>query len=95
MFIDEVSMIGCRLLLKISQALNNAKENQSPFGGINIVFTGDFAQLPPVGDPCLFSHIDTYKIATPQGQQNVFGKLLWLSIKTVVILATSGKHVIT
>ena len=86
LFIDEVSMIGCRLMLKISEALNDAKENQSPFGGMNIVFAGDFSQLPPVGDTRLFSQINTHDIKTRQGQENVFGKLLWLSVKTVVIL---------
>jgi len=86
LFIDEVSMIGCHLMLKISQALNDAKENQSPFGGMNIVFAGDFCQLPPVGDACLFSQINTHDIKTRRGQDNVLGKLLWLSVKTVVIL---------
>lgn len=86
LFVNEVSMIGCRLMLKISEALNDAKQNNLPFGGINIVFAGDFAQLPPVGDARLFSKINTYEVKTLQGQQNVFGKLLWLSVKTVVIL---------
>jgi len=86
LFVDEVSMIGCRLMLKISEALNDAKENQSPFGGINIVFAGDFSQLPPVGDTRLFSQINTHNVKTRQGQESIFGKLLWLSVKTVVIL---------
>ena len=86
LFIDEVSMIGCRLMLKISQALNDAKENQSPFGGMNVVFAGDFSQLPPVGDARLFSQINTHDIKTRRGQDNVLGKLLWLSVQTVVIL---------
>ena len=86
LFVDKVSMIGCRLLLKISEALNDAKQNKSPFGGINVIFAGDFTQLPPVGETRLFAHINTHDIKTTQGQQNIFGKLLWLSVKTVVIL---------
>jgi hypothetical protein len=86
LFVDEVSMIGCKLLLKISEALNDAKQNESPFGGLNIIFAGDFSQLPPVGETRLFAHINTHDIKTTQGQQNIFGKLLWLSVKTVVIL---------
>ena len=86
LFVDEVSMIGCQLMLKISEALNDAKENQSPFGGMNIVFAGDFSQLPPVGDTRLFSQINTHDVKTRRGQESIFGKLLWLSVKTVVIL---------
>jgi hypothetical protein len=79
-------MIGCRLLLKISKALNDAKQNQLPFGGLNRFFAGDFAQLPPVRETRLFSHMNTHDAKTLQGQQNMFGKLLLLSVNTVVIL---------
>jgi len=86
LFIDEVSMIGCNLMLEIHEALCEAKESTQPFGGINIIFAGDFAQLPPVGDTRLYSHINTNTVGVGKGQRNVFGKLLWLSIDTVVML---------
>ena len=89
MFVDEVSMIGCNFLLQISEALIEAKGNTSAFGGINIIFCGDFAQLPPVGQTRLFARIDTRGLArcgTTRGQNTVLGKLLWLSVKIVVIL---------
>jgi hypothetical protein len=86
LFVDEVSMIGCHLLLKIHKALCAAKENTKPFGGINVVFAGDFAQLPPVGDTRLNSRINTQKSATNRGQNEIYGKLLWLSIDTCVLL---------
>ncbi|THU92916.1 hypothetical protein K435DRAFT_622394, partial [Dendrothele bispora CBS 962.96] len=79
-------MIGCNFLLKISKALSDAKHNTSPFGGINIIFAGDFAQLPPVNDPRLFTHVKTTEVGTTRGQSNVFGKLLWYAIDTVVFL---------
>lgn len=86
LFVDEVSTIGCRLLLKISEALSDAKQSQLPFGGMNIILAGDFAQLPPVSETRLFSHINIHDAKNVEGQQNVFGKLLWLSMNTVVIL---------
>lgn len=87
LFIDEVSMIGCKLLLQVSEALGMAKGNKStPFGGVNVIFAGDFAQLPPVGQSRLFSHLNTATVGTKRGQDNVFGKLLWLSVRTVVLL---------
>lgn len=92
LFIDEVSMIGCRLLLRISEALSDAKQNPSPFGGINVIFAGDFAQLPPVGESRLFSHINPHDAKGIQGQQNIYGKLLWLSVTTVVILTENMRQ---
>jgi len=87
LFIDEVSMIGCCFLLQISQALTEAKQNTSAFGGINIILAGDFLQLPPVGEARLFSHINTARVNTKRGQNEVLGKLLWLSFTTVVMLS--------
>jgi len=89
LIIDEVSMIGCQLMCNISKALSEAKsQNNSPFGGVNIIFAGDFAQLPPVGESKLYSHIrdSTFRSATKICENNVFGKLLWLSVQTVVVL---------
>ncbi|KAJ3836599.1 hypothetical protein F5878DRAFT_505669, partial [Lentinula raphanica] len=79
-------MIGCRFLHRISEALSKAKECKDPFGGINIIFAGDFAQLSPVGDSSLCSRIKTERVSTTAGQNAIFGKLLWFSIKTVVML---------
>jgi hypothetical protein len=88
LFIDEVSMISCDFLTKIHNALVDAKGNTAPFGGINIIFAGDFAQLSPVSGKQLYAHIDTRRCGTTQGQKNIFGRLLWLSVKTVVLLRT-------
>ncbi|KAG1855018.1 hypothetical protein F4604DRAFT_1883288 [Suillus subluteus] len=79
-------MIGCNFLLQISEALTEAKGKTMLFGGMNLITAGDFNQLPPVRQPHLFSHVNTHRVATSQGQNAVLGKLLWLSIDTVVIL---------
>ncbi len=88
LIIDEVSMLGCSLLLDISEALNEAKGNTQPFGGINIIFAGDFCQLPPVAQTRLYSKLDTSRIksASKRGQRDILGKLLWLSVTKVIIL---------
>ncbi|KAF5341971.1 hypothetical protein D9611_001218 [Ephemerocybe angulata] len=84
LFIDEVSMIGCKLLFQISNALVDAKGNTAPFGGINIIFAGDFAQLPPVGQRRLSCKMD--KTRSPKSEEDLGGQLLWHSVETVVIL---------
>ncbi len=50
LIIDEISMLHQRQLALVDQVLKYFKMNQLPFGGIQIVFCGDFFQLPPVGN---------------------------------------------
>jgi ATP-dependent DNA helicase PIF1 len=52
LIVDEVSMLSLKifdLLNKIGQRVRKCPTK--PFGGIQVIFSGDFFQLPPVGDP--------------------------------------------
>merc|ERR1712240_111836 len=46
-FIDEVSMVGSDMLAKINYRLQDILGKSEFMGGISIVCTGDFGQLPP------------------------------------------------
>ena len=46
--IDEVSMCLGVLIDCIDSFLRQVRRNNSPFGGIKIIFTGDLFQLPPI-----------------------------------------------
>jgi ATP-dependent DNA helicase PIF1 len=48
LFIDEISMCSAEFLDKISRYLQIVRRNDAPFGGVQMVFMGDFMQLPPV-----------------------------------------------
>jgi ATP-dependent exoDNAse (exonuclease V) alpha subunit len=48
--IDEISMMHRCQLDMVNQVLKYFKQNDLPFGGIQVIFCGDFFQLPPVGD---------------------------------------------
>ena len=89
-FLDEVSMLACHELYKISSQLAKAlNEHESPFGSINFIFAGDFAQLPPVGGKALYSNIVSTQLnagLTVCDQEAAIGKALWHQITTVVIL---------
>jgi ATP-dependent DNA helicase PIF1 len=50
LIIDEVSMVDGDLFDKLSQVARTIRNNGRPFGGIQLVVTGDFFQLPPVPD---------------------------------------------
>ncbi|MDB5260498.1 MAG: ATPase [Candidatus Nomurabacteria bacterium] len=48
LIIDEVSMLHANFVDMLDRAAKHLRRNESPFGGIQVVFTGDFFQLPPV-----------------------------------------------
>ncbi|KAJ8502956.1 hypothetical protein ONZ45_g11279 [Pleurotus djamor] len=87
LLIDEVSMVGCGLLHDISEALMIAKGSQAAFGGINIIFCGDFAQLPPVKQLALFTQFDSKRCASMKANDALLlGRNLWLQVDCVVEL---------
>lgn len=48
--VDEVSMLDGELFDKLEAIARQIRNNGRPFGGIQLVITGDFFQLPPVPD---------------------------------------------
>jgi len=50
LIIDEISMVDGDLFDKLSQIGRIIRNNGRPWGGIQLVITGDFFQLPPVPD---------------------------------------------
>ncbi|NBO60669.1 MAG: hypothetical protein EBU82_06830 [Flavobacteriia bacterium] len=48
LIIDEVSMMTPELLEKLDLIAKTLRRNSAPMGGIQVVFVGDFYQLPPV-----------------------------------------------
>lgn len=50
LIIDEISMVDGELYDKLEAIARTLRNNGRPFGGIQLVITGDFFQLPPVPD---------------------------------------------
>lgn len=48
--VDEISMVDAELFDKLEAIARQLRNNGRPFGGIQLVITGDFFQLPPVPD---------------------------------------------
>lgn len=48
LIIEEISMLTGETLSMVDTVCCEIKENQKPFGGIQVIFAGDFFQLPPV-----------------------------------------------
>jgi ATP-dependent DNA helicase PIF1 len=49
LIIDEVSMMSQKLFEMLDAIGKAIRKNPKPFGGIQVIFSGDFYQLPPVG----------------------------------------------
>ena len=50
LIIDEVSMMSLKLFELLDNVARSARKCRRPFGGLQVIFSGDFYQLPPVGD---------------------------------------------
>lgn len=50
LIVDEVSMVDADLFDKLETIARSLRNNGRPFGGIQLIITGDFFQLPPVPD---------------------------------------------
>jgi ATP-dependent DNA helicase PIF1 len=89
-FLDEVSMLSCKDMYKISAKLALALSMPHlPFGGMNMIFAGDFGQLPPAigGESvALYSHSIGQSPKSRSDQENAIGQHLWHQVTTVVML---------
>ena len=83
-------------MFKISVQLAKAtNELEEPFGSMNMIFAGDFAQLQPVTGAALYSTNVGTKLASRMSvkkQEETIGKALWHQITTVVILHENMKQ---
>jgi len=50
LIVDEVSMLSQKLFELLAVVGQIIRKNDKPFGGIQLIFSGDFYQLPPVGN---------------------------------------------
>jgi hypothetical protein len=80
--IDEVSMMDAKVIMQLNKNLtlfrgSNKDHDGKPFGGVNMLFFGDFFQLPSV------SKLDLWRTKLGKWQQ---GHDLWSSLNAVVIL---------
>ena len=84
--VDEKSLIHLEMLHWMDERLKQAKGNDKRFGGVHIVFFGDFFQLPPVskgkGQKPLYEPCEKEGNAKPEFVQALRGREAWLSLNT-------------
>ena len=70
--VDEVSMLSQKLFELLNDLGKAIRKNPQPFGGIQVIFSGDFYQLPPVGNN---DDIESIKFCFESPQWNEVFKL--------------------
>jgi ATP-dependent exoDNAse (exonuclease V) alpha subunit len=95
LLIDEMSMVGLTLLGKLNRIICSAKhvDPQVPFGGVNVIFFGDYLQYRPVYDSPLHTDFllpSKMKQGKPPSEKEIqqrVARSLILQINCVVKLA--------
>ena len=79
---DEISMLTTPTTALASEVATKVRSDNAPFGGLNVIFVGDFHQFPPPGKSasCLYANETSHTTAA-------IGKAIYLQFETVVILS--------
>ncbi len=79
--VDEVSMLSLKLFNMLNEIGKAVRGNFKPFGGIQLIFSGDFYQLPPVGDK---DEVDTQRFCFESDEWNsVFHRDCQIELKKI------------
>ena len=83
LIVDEVSMLSMSLFDRLNELGQTIRKSSKPFGGIQLLFCGDFYQLPPVNDAFCFespswksSFIPVHLVKNFRQQDAVFHTIL-------------------
>lgn len=77
LIIDEVSMLDADTLESVELVMRTVKRSEEPFGGMQVVFVGDFFQLPPVVTKGAMSHADDLFAGEYDGPRFAFMSRAW------------------
>lgn len=88
LIIDEISMVSWQDFELMSSKLKEIRHNSAPFGGVQLICFGDFAQLPPVSqtDPAKFPRLHARCLNSPEWAE-VFGNSWDLNSTQVLMLS--------
>lgn len=102
LIIDEVSMVGARFLSQLSSRMRQGKGDdplarEKPFGGVNVIFMGDFGQLKPPKQYALYAYELIQNPSFPEARSErgisaLNGAFLWRQINSAVELVKNQRH---
>ncbi len=74
LIVDEISMVSPFVFTTVNTILQKARGNDDPFGGVQLVMSGDFFQLPPVVKPMQTAQDD---FGDFQDDQSLMARYVW------------------
>lgn len=83
LIIDEISMLDVGLFVRVSEMMKLVRENDRPWGGIQLILVGDFLQLPPV---------KLYKDEDGTTYKYLFQHPIWKELDLHIINLTESKR---
>ena len=88
LIIDEMSMVGLSLLARLNRIVKTAKHlnSEASFGGINVIFFGDYLQYSPVLDRPLYQSWTLPEQFTERQIDMLFAQRIMSQINCVVEL---------
>lgn len=87
LIIEEISMLTGDTLSMVDTVCREIKQNSKPFGGIQVIFAGDFFQLPPVAKREVNENTQTTIIEKPQSIF-AFDSPAWIELNPIVCYLT-------
>jgi ATP-dependent DNA helicase PIF1 len=72
LIIDEVSMLSPALFTKLSNVAKEIRFDKRPFGGIQLIVSGDFLQLPCVGSDHFCFESPAWKECFPEPENTIY-----------------------
>ena len=82
--IDEYSMICCKWMVQIEEAFR--QNGKGLFGGISVVWIGDFHQLQPIMGAPLYKEVDQLKSVLEQKGRQLWAGWKWEKRKNFAVL---------
>ena len=77
--IDEILMVSHKMLRQIHLRFQELKNNERPFGGLNVLVFGDLMQLPPVRVSPVFDQPAEYR-----GEPNLWRLFGFVELTTIM-----------
>ncbi len=72
LIIDEISMLKNSTLDMVDRVCKTFKRNNKPFGGLQVIFSGDFFQLPPIERYSPKAHMEQVSLYPESGDDIVY-----------------------